>query len=402
MAIGQGTELRVSGWCYHQQDEIRAVELLVDGRRVPVSAFPIKRADVFRAESAMVPRPTSLFSGFDGLVPLRGPVPRTVEIQLRFQLRRGTRLWRRLGTIELEAQTRRPVESSATIAICMATYEPSADLFTKQVESLRAQTVEDWVCLVCDDHSSRRARDLIRKVIAGDSRFVLVEHEGNVGFYRNFERALSRVPASARFVLFCDQDDFWYPEKLAALRAKLESGANLAYGDMRIVATDGRELARSYWVGRDNNFTNFSSLLLANTVTGAAAMFRRELVDTLLPFPERIGDSYHDHWLALTAMSTGALSHVDRPLQDYVQHQSNVLGHYIGTGARTRARELVREALAVVRGGPARGPVLAAWEGIFRSDVMRLAQFARVLEVRNGPSLGSRRRRVLRRFAQLD
>jgi SAM-dependent methyltransferase len=400
--IGGGTELRVSGWCYHREDEIVALEFILGGRRVPVTVFRMKRPDVFEDRAQVDPDAQSLFSGFDGLLPLRGPVPRSVEVELRVRLRRGTRFWRKLGTIQLEAGQTSPVQNEAEIAICMATYEPSPDLFLKQVRSLQAQTVQTWVCIICDDRSSRRSRNLIRSVIADDPRFVLVENDENVGFYRNFERALARVPVAARFVLFSDQDDVWYPEKIASLLQELSSGASLAYGDMRIVATDGRELAPSYWVGRDNNFTSFTSMLLANTVTGAAAMFRRELLEPLLPFPERIGESYHDHWLAVTAMSTGTIGHVARPLQDYVQHQGNVLGHFVGTGARTRFRELMRESLAVARGGPARGPVLAAWEGIYRADVMRIAQFARVLEVRNAPRMGSEQRRALRRFARLD
>jgi SAM-dependent methyltransferase len=402
LEIGLGTELRVSGWIYHQQDEITELEFVVDGRRVPVAVFRIKRPDVLEQRSNVDPGARSLFSGFDGLLPLRGPAPRTVEVELRVQLRRGTRFWRKLGQIQLESSSSSPVRSESEIAICMATYEPSPDLLLKQIQSIQAQTVKDWVCIICDDRSSRRSRNLIRSTISKDPRFVLVENDENVGFYRNFERALSHVPSSARYVLFSDQDDAWYPEKVASLRQELDAGANLAYSDMRIVTSDGRELAPSYWVGRDNNFTSFTSMLLANTVTGAAAMFRRELLEALLPFPQRIGDSYHDHWLALTAMSTGRIGHVDRPLQDYVQHQGNVLGHFVGTGARTRAKELLRETLAVARGGPNRGPVLAAWEGIFRADVMRLTQFARVLEIRNQERLGRNERRVLRRFTRLE
>jgi hypothetical protein len=402
LEIGLGTELRVSGWIYHQQDEINGLEFLVDGRRVPATVFRIKRPDVFEDRASEDPDARSLFSGFDALLPLRGPAPKTVEVELRVQLRHGTRFWRKLGQIRLESSTSSPIRSEAEIAICMATYEPSPDLLLKQIRSIQAQTVQDWVCIICDDRSSRRSRNVIRSAISADPRFVLVENDENVGFYRNFERALSHVPSSARYVLFSDQDDVWYPEKIASLRQELESGAGLAYSDMRIVTTDGRELAASYWVGRDNNFTSFTSMLLANTVTGAASMFRRELLEALVPFPQRIGDSYHDHWLALTAMSTGRIGHVGQPLQDYVQHQGNVLGHFVGTGARTRARELLQEAIAVLRGGPSRGPVLAAWEGIFRADVMRLTQFARVLELRNQGRLGRKQRQILRRFARLD
>ena len=35
----------------------------------------------------------------------------------------------------------------------MATYEPPAELLERQLESLRAQTHTDWICVISDDAS---------------------------------------------------------------------------------------------------------------------------------------------------------------------------------------------------------------------------------------------------------
>ena len=59
-----------------------------------------------------------------------------------------------------------------------------------------------------------------------------------LGFYRNFERALSLVPADADYVALADQDDAWRPEKLATLLAAL-GRRQLVYSDARVVARDG-------------------------------------------------------------------------------------------------------------------------------------------------------------------
>ena len=45
-------------------------------------------------------------------------------------------------------------------------------------------------------------------------------------------------------------------------------------------------IAETYWSGRRNNHTNFASMLIANTVTGAASLFTREMLEYALPFPE--------------------------------------------------------------------------------------------------------------------
>ena len=66
--------------------------------------------------------------------------------------------------------------------------------------------------------------------------------------------------------------------------------------------------------------------MLINSITGAASLFRSELLDYVLPFPATEG-LMHDHWLALVAMSLGDVAYVGRPLYDYVQHSGAALGH---------------------------------------------------------------------------
>jgi hypothetical protein len=72
--------------------------------------------------------------------------------------------------------------------------------------------------------------------------------------------------------------------------------------------------------------------LVANTITGAASLFRREVLDYALPFPPRYGAAYHDHWVALVAMALGEVDYIDRPLYDYVQHDGAALGHARANG----------------------------------------------------------------------
>ena len=131
-----------------------------------------------------------------------------------------------------------------------------------------------------------------------------------------------------RFVALADQDNEWRLDKLASLHGEFRPRTTLVYSDMRLVRPDGTLLSPTYWSSRRNNYSNFASLLLANTVTGAASMFRRELLDVLLPFPPGFGDAFHDHWLECVALACGDMRFVDRPLYDYVQHQGNVVGHY--------------------------------------------------------------------------
>ena len=68
------------------------------------------------------------------------------------------------------APARPPRARAGLIAICMATFEPDMELFRAQIDSLRAQTDERWICVISDDCSragalrarSRRGRRATR------------------------------------------------------------------------------------------------------------------------------------------------------------------------------------------------------------------------------------------------
>lgn len=282
------------------------------------------------------------------------------------------------------------------VAICMATFEPEPALLEQQLRSIREQTHEEWVCLISDDGSSGERLEALQGLTVADPRFRLSRGEERLGFYRNFERALRMVPAEAEFVALADQDDRWYPEKLEALLGAC-AGARLAYSDMRIVDEQGQVRSETFWRGRRNNHTNLISLLLSNTVTGAASLFRRDLLELALPFPPQVGDAFHDHWLACAALATGRIAYVDRPLYDYVQHGEAARGHE----AAMRPWD-PRRLLSWRDPGGSLREVGAHAERSYETNVRRIALAAQTIEARAAGSVEPAKARALRRVARLD
>lgn len=275
-----------------------------------------------------------------------------------------------------------PAPQAPAVAIAMATFEPDPDLLAAQIESIRAQTREDWTCVISDDCSPPESFAAIEALVGDDPRFALSRSQRRLGFYRNFERALGLVPAGVGLVALADQDDRWQPRKLEALAAAL-GPALLVHSDARIVDREGRVLSPTYWRARRPNSGDLASLLVANTVTGAASLFRRELLDRALPFPEVPGQPYHDHWLALLALAGGEIAYLDEPLYDYIQHDAAVLGH---VGGET------------VAPAPAAGSRSQRWRRAYREEYRRVLGLAQQLAARCEPLPDSRRRRSLRRF----
>ncbi|WP_237481917.1 glycosyltransferase [Lichenibacterium dinghuense] len=409
MHTGRGAALYLRGWAYAPRGRTRFLDAWVGEACTPVLDHSQPRADVLDAELAYDPAGDSFFSGFEAVIPLP-PVAAAAErtVRLRLVTRDGTVFEQSVGTVTLlPGDGRAPVAidwpgEGPRVAICMATHNPPPALFRAQVESIRAQTHRNWVCIVSDDASPDFALRTLDPLL-DDPRFVVLRNRDRLDFYGNFERALRAVPLDAEFVALSDQDDRWHPDKLATLLAAMDGEAQLAYADVRVVDGEGRTRADTFWTARRNNYTSLPSLLSANTVMGAASLFRASLLKEILPFPERLGGAYHDHWIGLNALVAGAIRYVDRPLHDYVQHGANVIGHKRDADAPGLAAA-GRTVLTALRRpgslGPALGEIVSRATADRQSLVAQKAVLARVLLMRH-PGARPAARRVLARMSAL-
>ena len=389
-SVGRGNALSLAGTCHAGTERIESLSVVANGSESEVLANGLPALD---SRDRSGPRWWGI-----ARVP-GGPSDSVLRLGLRARLGDGSDVRAELGEIELipgtvpTAGTAHGNGGAATsnggnghrtwhpkggpvIAIAMTTHRPPMELFTRQIESIRTQTHENWVCVISDDASGEERLKEMREILGDDPRFRLHPSDEQRGVYRNFERALELVPAEAELVALCDQDDKWHPDKLQSLREALGTGGQLAYSDMRIVRPNGKEISDTYWTERRNNHTNFASLLIANTVTGAASMLRREVLDYALPFPQELPEQRHDHWLATVAMARGDIAYVSRPLYDYVQHKDAALGHTRanqGAGSSTLA-----ERMKTIQ----KGSVLEGWGLVHYQHYRRLVLAATVLDLR--------------------
>ncbi len=401
VAIGTGSAVFVKGRCAPPAGRrIERLTIALGGEEHPLMGHGISDRRVGGAGD--------MWWGVVPLAPVAEPVetPLTLRAELDGGLRADALLatWRLVPGLDVQPLLLPAARREATrplVAVCMATFDPPLDLFSRQIESIRSQTHDNWVCVISDDNSTPERLAEIREMLGGDERFVLVPSELRRGFYGNFERALALAPAEADYLALADQDDSWHPDKLEVLLGELEDGAVLAYSDTRVVDESGRVLSDTYWRYRANNYTDFTSLVITNAITGAASLFRRELAEMALPFPPPHGDIFHDHWLALVAMATGEIRYVDRPLYDYVQHSAAALGFSKANAGRGRwggwladvTLRMLRLASRVVR------PV---GQVRYFENYCRLVLESRALELRVGDSLSPAERRALRRISECD
>jgi glycosyltransferase involved in cell wall biosynthesis len=271
------------------------------------------------------------------------------------------------------------------------------ELFDAQLRTLRGQSDQRWICVISDDCSSERSFEQIQALIGEDHRFTISRSPARLGFYRNFERALSMAPPEAELIALCDQDDRWHPDKLSVLRRSLGE-ATLVYSDQRLVTADGRVLRDTLWKGRRNNYDDLASILVANTITGAAMLFRREVAELALPFPDTPGFQFHDHWLAAVALAAGDVAYVERPLYDYVQHPGAVFGDVTHGSAPERRVAPARALLEALRSRL----LVVGWRAAYFYGYLAREVQAQALLARCDDRLSPGKRRVLERFVACD
>jgi len=412
--VAQGNALFLKGSCYDSQHEISDLSLVIDGKAERIAHHSL--CEPRSLELIAQGRDTtgqSLTSAFWTTIRF-DPVEtnREVTLGLRATLDNAETSEVELGVLHLHAgwpirKTANPKridpESSPLVAICMAIYNPPEDLLKRQIDSLIAQTHRNWVCIINDDCSDDAAYEQIKLFAAQDSRIQVFRNETRLGFYRNFERCLNLVPDGVEFIAFCDQDDEWHAEKLRACLAAFDRDTYLVFSDMKVVSRDGEVISNTYWSHRQNQYSDLGALLFANTITGAASLFRRELLAGMLPFPEVPGRMFHDQWAGCVALTKGRIKYVDRPLYSYCQHGRNVYGH--AAPASVRFREICRDVFQLRSAAAAaqldfRNTVVHVSQTFFDS-VVRISLLAKTLKQRY-PDAPKDKRRILNRIARME
>lgn len=217
------------------------------------------------------------------------------------------------------------------IDILLATYN-GARFLPEQLDSLFAQTFQDFRITALDDASTDGTRQVLEQYARQHPYRLQVqsapEHTGNPSL--NFFQLLAA--STGDYVMFCDQDDVWLPDKVHLSLAEMHrlEGRNperplLIHTDLSVVSEDLRELSSSFmrYQHLDPARHALPHLIVQNNVTGCTMLINRALRERLrVPEPVYM----HDWWIALTASALGEVGFLPQPTVLYRQHQRNVIG----------------------------------------------------------------------------
>ena len=225
---------------------------------------------------------------------------------------------------------------SQTALILLSTYQGELYL-AAQLESIIAQTHQNWLLLIRDDGSTDHTLDILQQYQQRDARITLThDNHGNLKPAQSFSVLMKKaLEREEPYIFFADQDDVWVPEKLALFIAKFEYMSNqhsnetplLIFSDLCVVNEKLQTINPSY-LKYEKLIPQIESpihtLLVHNFVTGCAMAMNRALLQVATPVP--IEAIMHDWWCALCVAVTGKMGFVQKATVLYRQHGKNDTG----------------------------------------------------------------------------
>lgn len=219
-----------------------------------------------------------------------------------------------------------------TVDIIMSSYNGEAYI-KEQIDSILANTWTDWHLYVCDDGSKDDTEQIVKSYVEKyPDKIYWKPNQQNKGAAINFLDGARK--AKGAYVMFCDQDDFWLPEKIEVTLQCMKK-AEESYGKETplTVFTDAKVVDEKLFVMQesfhrssklDTGKLDLAHMLMENKMMGCTMMLNRSLLNKLKVFPKKV--RMHDWWAGIVAASFGKIVYLEHPTMLYRQHTNNVVG----------------------------------------------------------------------------
>jgi glycosyltransferase involved in cell wall biosynthesis len=206
------------------------------------------------------------------------------------------------------------------VSIAVCTYNGERFL-AKQLDSILNQTYKNIEVIVVDDCSSDRTVEILKETQNKDSRLKYFVNERNLGYNKNFEKAVTICTGD--YIAISDQDDIWLPNKIVRLLSCID-GKLMVYGNSAFINEEDK-LMGSLIIHPSQELSkvvDYRNILIENFVTGHNVLFSRKALEFILPFPEK---SFYDWWMGFVMLYENQLCFCDEVVTHYRVHTSSVI-----------------------------------------------------------------------------
>ena len=212
------------------------------------------------------------------------------------------------------------------VEILLTTYNTKIEYLKQQIESILNQTYQNFKLLISDDASTKKEiKPTLEAYQKQDNRITLYLQEKNLGYNKNFEFLLKQ--ANAKYIMFADHDDIWYPQKVEKSVEKIKKEkVDLVYCNANQINEKGEVIQQNYFTYKNVPLIHGKhKLAIARCIgIGCSQIITNEVKDKMIPFTDKV--IAHD-WLASFVANEGkGIAYIEEPLFGYRLHNTNVFG----------------------------------------------------------------------------
>lgn len=221
------------------------------------------------------------------------------------------------------------MSSNPKVNILLSTYNGEKYL-AGQLDSLLAQTYKNITIYVRDDGSKDNTLSILhsycQKPLPPQSPQIILldNNEGrNLGYMESFWTLL-RESSPADYYAFCDQDDYWFPEKVERGIKALEKEnpkLPLLYSSSFIYCDEDMNFSGN--PPAISTPVSFKDVLFYTPAFGFTILINRTLRDTAF-LASSLKDIPHDGWCQKIAASMGKFVYDPKQTAKYRRHSSTV------------------------------------------------------------------------------
>ncbi len=214
----------------------------------------------------------------------------------------------------------------ARTAIIMSSYNGMAHI-KEQIESLLAQTKQDITIFIRDDGSKDGTFEMLKNEYGSNANLRIFSGE-NLGFGNSFSTAIRYALADEAcfdYFAFCDQDDYWLPDKIdraEAALSKKDQTIPLLFSHNYYICDEALQGDNLFSPTNPMKDVTFQNMFFEGVFPGFTIVINRTLAK--LAF---LGDTpadifYHDKWVSLIALSQGDIIYDTKPLARYRRYEA--------------------------------------------------------------------------------
>ncbi len=214
------------------------------------------------------------------------------------------------------------------IGVAVALYN-GARFIEAQLDTIRNQTLSPDKVVFCDDGSKDNTVQIVREYISKynlESKWQLYENETNLGYIRNFYKAVSLCDAD--LVFLSDQDDVWKCDKIEKMAKIMQQRSEISllsckYG---IIDAEGNELHSVVESAANESEeikpVRIEDIMRAYRWPGMLMCIRKSFFDDVLPSIENC-DVAHDFMFACLCADKNAFYEYEYVGAYHRRHDNN-------------------------------------------------------------------------------